>query len=336
MPPRRLRAQLIQVNTSGRPWPGVPMTALAGSRTSAKVSTPVWPSAMIVCCTGPRTHPWGVHRHQECRELAAPGPVDAGNDLGELHKRRARDQVLGAGQDPVVALAARGGLEGEGIGPGAGFGQRERDVRASGEEIAELARPRVGTPIADQMTRAVGPGEHPLHSPQAVAVDLLLDIERVDEPEPEPVGRGKVGAVQPGPGRGLLHAALQIDHGVGQTSVGLQGKRGRAEFAPRPPPPSGGPAVRMNSRTRSIVCRPASEGGYRASKLGRSHAITAIRPTAPEVSRPICQADTPRRASSSQRRGESGPARRRATAHRSSADRAAGPRRRPARPGRHR
>ena len=57
MPPRRLRAQLIQRKAMARPPPTSPTTASAGTGTSRNSSTPVWPSAMIVCWTGPRLAP---------------------------------------------------------------------------------------------------------------------------------------------------------------------------------------------------------------------------------------------------------------------------------------
>ena len=57
MPPRRERAQLIHRNARSMPPPSRPIRALAGRRTSRNSSTPVWPSAMIVCCTGPRAAP---------------------------------------------------------------------------------------------------------------------------------------------------------------------------------------------------------------------------------------------------------------------------------------
>ena len=74
MPARRVRAQLIQPNASCWALPGVPISALGGTRTSVKRSEPVCPSAMMVCWTGPRSTPSAVSETRKAVSSPRPAP----------------------------------------------------------------------------------------------------------------------------------------------------------------------------------------------------------------------------------------------------------------------
>ena len=193
-------------------------------------SSPVWPSAMIVCCTGPRAAPG-----------ASMGTRKAVSARRSAPSTRAITCACSTNGAPVircftpfstqpVAVAARGGLEREGVRAGPRLGEREGHAGAPGEEVGQVALARLRAPVAHQVARAVGPGEHPLHPAQAVPVHLLLDVEGVHEAEAQAVGRGKVGAVQAGARRRLLHPALEPDHGRGQAAVRLQREGGRPDL----------------------------------------------------------------------------------------------------------
>ncbi len=183
-------------------------------------------------------------------------------------------------------------LQGEGVAAGPRLGQGEGDVRAAGEEVRQHRLARRAGPVAHQRAGAVGPGEHPLGPAQAVAVDLLLHVEGVNQPQAEAVRRGQVGAVEAGPRRGLLHAALEPDHGVAQPPVGLEDEGGVADLGldllddrQRLVDQEGAHPLERGLADRR---RPVAGRG-----LQRAHAVTTIVPAGPPVRRPDARAGHP-------------------------------------------
>ena len=147
MPPRRLRAQLIQSSAIRRPPPTSPTTALGRQAHVPETEDAGLAVGHHRLLHGPPLHPRGVERDQEGGQLAPAGALHPGDDLGVLVEGRAGDQVLGAGQQPAVAVAAGRGLEREGVGAGARLGDRERDAGAAGQEVGQVPFARLGAPV---------------------------------------------------------------------------------------------------------------------------------------------------------------------------------------------
>ena len=286
IPPRRLRAQLIQRKTSASPPPSSPITALGGRRTSGTRARPVWPSAMIVCCTGPRARAGGVHGHQEGRQLAALGALDAGDTWAcstngapvircltplSTHpspSRRAEVSSARASEPAPGSVSAKATLV--------------RPARKSARWRSRAS----GAPVAHQVARAVGPGEHPLHAAQAVAVDLLLDVEGVDQAEAQAaVGRRAGAGSRARPRPRPLHPALEPDQVAGQAAVRLQ-REGGAGRLPSTSSTIGSASSAMNPARRSRARGPSADGGYPGEKRSSGSELTPRSWHGPRVAAP--------------------------------------------------
>ena len=112
-------------------------------RTPSNSSTPVWPSAMIVCCTGPRAAPGASSAPGRRSARAAAAPSTRATTWACSTKGAPVIRCFVPLSAPAVAVAGGGrGLEGEGVAAGPRLGQGEGDVRAAGEEVRPASRSR--------------------------------------------------------------------------------------------------------------------------------------------------------------------------------------------------
>jgi len=91
---------------------------------------------------GPYGDTPSIGRHQENRDSGAG--LGRGGGTREDHEEPGlggvRDELLVAVDDPVVTVGLRRGFEAGGIGPGAGFGQRERRHHVAGRDVGQPPR----------------------------------------------------------------------------------------------------------------------------------------------------------------------------------------------------
>ena len=139
---------------------------------------------------------------EDLARVGVPGPHD--HDVGD---RRVADPALDAVEDPVVAVAAGGGLQRDGVGSVIGLGERERPDRVQCGHRRQPAlllllraahrdrlhgQPGVHAeegaqrPVAAVQLHVDEPAGHGAHAGGAVAVDVLADDLQLGQP-PEQV-----------------------------------------------------------------------------------------------------------------------------------------------------
>ncbi len=108
------------------PLPTSPMTLAAGTRTSSKIGWPVGLLRMpILCSSLPTETPGGRLRRRRRGDFALGFAGGDGEDDVEGRDPGVGDPVLGAVDDPLVAVEVGAGDHAGGVGAGAGLGEAE-------------------------------------------------------------------------------------------------------------------------------------------------------------------------------------------------------------------
>jgi len=152
-----------------------------------------------------RHQPEGIGGHQKQRHLGLPGDFvgpGAGHDHQRLRLVDTGDVVLGARNQPVVAVPAARGGQLVAVGTGTGLGDRENHLAGAVGHTGEpaLLLLVVAEP-GDHLSGDRGGHQEQQHR-TALGGDLLADDGQLDQAAPAAAIRlGHVDADEPGPGQ---------------------------------------------------------------------------------------------------------------------------------------